>query len=73
MIEWLAGALLGFVGEFLRSLYDDHVARSALRENGRLADENARLKEQIRVKDQAQKIKERNDAENDLGAVIDGL
>ncbi|PLW76790.1 hypothetical protein [Cohaesibacter celericrescens] len=73
MLEWIIGALLGFLGEFLRGLYQDRVANSALREAGELKAQNDALKEQLKVKDQAQTIKEKTDAQDDFGALIDGL
>ena len=73
MWQWIAGVILGYFSEFLRDVFNDYAARSALRENGRLAQENAQLKEQIRAKVEARSIREKIDAEKDFNAVIDGL
>ena len=73
MLEWIVGAVLGFLSEFLRGLFNDHAARSALREAGKLQAQNEALKQQLKVKDQAQTIKDKTDAEDNLGTVIDGL
>ncbi len=73
MWQWIAGVILGYLSEFLRDVFNDYAARSGLRENGRLAQENAQLKEQIRVKEEARRIREKVNAEDDFNAVIDGL
>ena len=73
MWEWIVGVLLGFLSEFLRALYNDHVASSAIRENGRLEQENLQLQEKLRVAKQAKTIGDKVDEESNLNTVIDGL
>lgn len=73
MWEWLIGALLGFLGELVRSLYTDYTASRTLQENGRLKEQKAALERQLTINQQAQTIRDKVDAETDLNALIDGL
>ena len=73
MWEWIIGALLGFLGELVRSLYAVHTASRTMQENGRLKEQKAALERQLTINQQAQTIRDKVDAETDLNAVIDGL
>nr|WP_320142651.1 hypothetical protein [uncultured Cohaesibacter sp.] len=53
MWEWIIGALLGFLGELVRSLYADYTASRTLQENGRLKAQKAALERQLTINKQA--------------------
>ncbi|WP_319568950.1 hypothetical protein [Cohaesibacter marisflavi] len=73
MWEWIIGALLGFLGELLRSLYADYTASQSIKENGQLKEQKANLEKQLIISKQAQAIRDKVNAETDLNALIDGL
>lgn len=73
MWEWIIGALLGFLGELLRSLYADYTASQSNEEIGQLKEQKANLEKQLIISEQAQAIRDRVNAETDLNALIDGL
>nr|WP_319516751.1 hypothetical protein [uncultured Cohaesibacter sp.] len=73
MWEWIIGALLGFLGELLRSLYADYTASQSNEEIGQLKEQKANLEKQLIISKQAQAIRDKVNAETDLNALIDGL
>nr|WP_319516593.1 hypothetical protein [uncultured Cohaesibacter sp.] len=73
MWEWIIGALLGFLGELLRSLYADYTASQSNEEIGQLKEQKANLEKQLIISKQAQSIRDKVNAETDLNALIDGL
>ena len=73
MWEWIVGALLGFMGELLRSLYADYTASQAFKEAGKLEEQKANLEKQLIISKQAQAIRDKANAETNLNSIIDGL
>nr|WP_321457174.1 hypothetical protein [uncultured Cohaesibacter sp.] len=73
MLEWISGAVLGFLGELIRSLYADYTASQTAKENGRLEEQKANLEKQLTISKQAQAIRDKANAETDLNTLIDGL
>ncbi|SFN61184.1 hypothetical protein SAMN04488056_101469 [Cohaesibacter marisflavi] len=73
MWEWIIGALLGFLGELLRSLYADYTASQSNEEIGQLKEQKANLEKQLIISKQAQAIRDKVNAETDLNVLIDGL